>query len=78
MAKAQYLKQDYERSWNPLNIFEEDFNPANPYGAEIFKEKFQKKKKPKKQKKKKLEKKKGEPSRRKRRRKRPRKRQKRP
>ena len=32
MAKAQYLKQEYETTEETLEYFQEDFNPANPYG----------------------------------------------
>ncbi len=32
MAKAQYLKQEYETAEETLEYFQEDFNPANPYG----------------------------------------------
>ena len=32
MAKAQYLKQDYETSEETLLYFQEEFNPSNPYG----------------------------------------------
>lgn len=32
MGKAQYLKHDYETSEQTLEYFQEEFNPANPYG----------------------------------------------
>jgi len=32
MAKAQYLKQEYETAEETLTYFQEDFNPSNPYG----------------------------------------------
>jgi tetratricopeptide (TPR) repeat protein len=32
MAKAQYMKQDYETAEETLEYFQEDFNPSNPYG----------------------------------------------
>jgi tetratricopeptide (TPR) repeat protein len=32
MAKAQYLKQDYETTEETLLYFQEEFNPSNPYG----------------------------------------------
>lgn len=32
MAKAQYLKQEYETAEETLEYFQEDFNPSNPYG----------------------------------------------
>jgi hypothetical protein len=32
MAKAQYLKQEYETAEETLQYFQEDFNPSNPYG----------------------------------------------
>ncbi len=32
MGKAQYLKQEYETAEETLAYFQEDFNPANPYG----------------------------------------------
>lgn len=32
MAKAQYLKQEYETAEETLEYFQEDFNPGNPYG----------------------------------------------
>jgi tetratricopeptide (TPR) repeat protein len=32
MGKAQYLKQEYETANETLEYFQEDFNPANPYG----------------------------------------------
>lgn len=32
MAKAQYMKQEYETAEETLEYFQEDFNPANPYG----------------------------------------------
>lgn len=32
MAKAQYLKQEYETTEETLLYFQEDFNPSNPYG----------------------------------------------
>lgn len=32
MGKAQYVKQDYETANETLEYFQEDFNPANPYG----------------------------------------------
>jgi len=30
MAKAQYLKQEYETAEETLQYFQEDFNPSNP------------------------------------------------
>jgi tetratricopeptide (TPR) repeat protein len=32
MARAQYLKHEYETAEETLEYFEEDFNPKNPYG----------------------------------------------
>lgn len=32
MAKAQYMKQEYETAEETLTYFQEDFNPSNPYG----------------------------------------------
>ncbi|HRX28697.1 MAG TPA: tetratricopeptide repeat protein [Saprospiraceae bacterium] len=32
MAKAQFLKQDYEKAEETLQYFEKQFNPSNPYG----------------------------------------------
>ncbi|MBP6448146.1 MAG: tetratricopeptide repeat protein [Saprospiraceae bacterium] len=32
MAKAQYLKQEFETTEETLEYFQEDFNPSNPYG----------------------------------------------
>jgi tetratricopeptide (TPR) repeat protein len=32
MGKAQYVKQEYETANETLEYFQEDFNPANPYG----------------------------------------------
>ncbi len=32
MARAQYLKHEYETAEETLEYFEEDFNPGNPYG----------------------------------------------
>ena len=32
MAKAQYLKQEFETVEETLEYFQEDFNPSNPYG----------------------------------------------
>lgn len=32
MAKAQYMKQEYETAEETLEYFQEDFNPSNPYG----------------------------------------------
>ncbi len=32
MGKAQYVKQDYETAVETFEYFQEDFNPANPYG----------------------------------------------
>ncbi|MBC7884387.1 MAG: hypothetical protein H7X99_02870 [Saprospiraceae bacterium] len=32
MAKAQYLKHEYETAEETLQYFQEDFNPSNPYG----------------------------------------------
>lgn len=32
MGKAQYVKQEYETAAETLEYFQEDFNPANPYG----------------------------------------------
>jgi hypothetical protein len=32
MGKAQYMKQEYETAEETLEYFQEDFNPANPYG----------------------------------------------
>ncbi|MBK9733859.1 MAG: hypothetical protein IPO92_02345 [Saprospiraceae bacterium] len=32
MARAQYLKQEYETCEETLKYFQEDFNPSNPYG----------------------------------------------
>ena len=40
MAKSQFLKQDYERAQETLEYFEEDFNPANPYGRNFQKKKL--------------------------------------
>lgn len=45
MAKAQYLKQDYERALETLEYFEEDFNPVNPYGRNFQKKKVSSKQK---------------------------------
>ena len=45
MAKAQYLKQDYESALETLEYFEEDFNPANPYGRNFQKKKISAKQK---------------------------------
>jgi len=45
MAKAQYLKQDYERALETLEYFEEDFNPVNPYGRNFQKKKMSSKQK---------------------------------
>lgn len=64
MGKAQFLKQDYEKAEETFEYFEEDFNPANPYGRNFQKRKLsskakkaaaeeKKKKKPKSRKKKK-------------------------
>jgi len=50
MGKAQYLKQDYETAQETFEFFEEEFNPANPYGSN-----YKKKKKTAKQKKKERE-----------------------
>ena len=50
MGKAQYLKQDYETAQETFEFFEEEFNPANPYGSN-----YKKKKKSAKQKKKERE-----------------------
>lgn len=47
MGKAQYLKQDYETAQETFEFFQEEFNPANPYGSN-----YKKKKKSSKQKKK--------------------------
>ena len=47
MGKAQYLKQDYETAQETFEYFQEEFNPANPYGSN-----YKKKKKSSKQKKK--------------------------
>jgi len=47
MGKAQYLKQDYETAQETFEFFQEEFNPANPYGSN-----YKKKKKSTKQKKK--------------------------
>lgn len=46
MGKAQYLKQDYETAQETFEYFQEEFNPANPYGSN-----YKKKKKSAKQKK---------------------------
>ena len=50
MGKAQYLKQDYETAQETFEFFQEEFNPANPYGSN-----YKKKKKTSKQKKKERE-----------------------
>ena len=50
MGKAQYLKQDYETAQETFEFFQEEFNPANPYGSN-----YKKKKKSTKQKKKERE-----------------------
>lgn len=42
MAKAQYLKQDYETSEETLLYFQEEFNPSNPYGRNYKKKKLTK------------------------------------
>jgi tetratricopeptide (TPR) repeat protein len=39
MGKAQYLKQDYETAVETFEYFQEDFNPANPYGRNFKKKK---------------------------------------
>jgi len=43
MAKAQYLKQDYETAEATLQYFQEDFNPKNPYGRNYTKKPLSKK-----------------------------------
>lgn len=40
MAKAQFLKQDYEKAEETLEYFEEEFNPQNPYGRNFLKKKL--------------------------------------
>lgn len=50
MGKAQYLKQDYETAQETFEYFQEEYNPANPYGSN-----YKKKKKTSKQKKKERE-----------------------
>lgn len=45
MAKSQFLKQDYETTKETLEYFEEDFNPANPYGRNFQKKKLTSKEK---------------------------------
>ena len=47
MAKAQYLKQDYETATETLEYFEEDFNPTNPFGKNFMKKKISNKEKAK-------------------------------
>lgn len=42
MAKAQYLKQDYETTEETLLYFQEEFNPSNPYGRNYVKKKLSK------------------------------------
>ncbi|MBK9255619.1 MAG: hypothetical protein IPM42_09050 [Saprospiraceae bacterium] len=42
MAKAQYVKQDYETAEETLLYFQEDFNPNNPYGRNYVKKKLSK------------------------------------
>lgn len=44
MGKAQYLKQDYETAQETFEYFEEEFNPANPYGSNFKKKKKKSKK----------------------------------
>ena len=39
MGKAQYLKQDYETAQETFEFFQEEFNPANPYGSNYKKKK---------------------------------------
>ncbi len=40
MGKAQFLKQDYVKAEETFEYFEEDFNPANPYGRNFQKRKL--------------------------------------
>ncbi len=40
MAKSQFLKQDYQKAEETLEYFEEEFNPANPYGRNFQKRKL--------------------------------------
>lgn len=40
MGKAQYLKQDYDTAIETFEYFQEDFNPANPYGRNFQKKKI--------------------------------------
>ena len=47
MGKAQYLKQDYEKSLETLEFFEAEFNPSNPYGKGFKKKKLSSKQKQK-------------------------------
>ena len=51
MGKAQYLKQDYESAVETFEYFQEDFNPANPYGRNFQKKKLTAKQKNKQRKK---------------------------
>ena len=51
MGKAQYLKQDYESAVETFEYFQEDFNPANPYGRNFQKKKLSAKQKNKQRKK---------------------------
>jgi tetratricopeptide (TPR) repeat protein len=51
MGKAQYLKQDYESAVETFEYFQEDFNPANPYGRNFQKKKLTSKEKNKQRKK---------------------------
>lgn len=47
MGKAQYLKQDYEKSLETFEFFEIEFNPSNPYGKGFKKKKLSSKQKQK-------------------------------
>ena len=39
MGKAQFLKQDYETSVETFEFFQDEFNPANPFGRNYQKRK---------------------------------------
>ncbi len=42
MGRAQYVKQDYATAVETFEYFQEDFNPANPYGRNYLKNKISK------------------------------------
>ena len=41
MGKAQFIKQDYETSVETFEYFQDEFNPANPFGRNYQKRKLQ-------------------------------------